>query len=256
MKITELELETIEDLPEALRTLKVPRMAEAFEEDQNDPESETLSFGERFLRIVKKEVNARQDKKIKHGIISAHLKMPGADFSDFDKSVQRELSMDVLDRLKKCEWINQKMNLIITGPCGTGKTWIGSALGVIACENYMSVRYYPTNRLLMTLKTYSQIEYLDALNGMDKYDLLILDDVGLQSYDLESCRIFFEILESRYLNGSVMFISQFPVSKWHDLFEDKSYANGILSRMIEHSYRLPISGEDIRTKGSHRNGDL
>ena len=86
---------------------------------------------------------------------------------------------------------------------------------------------------------------------LEDLDLLILDDIGLQCYDLDSCRIFYEILDARYKVGSTLLISQFPVSTWMDLFSDKTYGNGVLSRNIENSVRLEIQSEDIRKRTSN-----
>ena len=97
----------------------------------------------------------------------------------------------------------------------------------------------------------SQPTMSKQLKELEDLDLLILDDIGLQCYDLDSCRIFYEILDARYKVGSTLLISQFPVSTWMDLFSDKTYGNGVLSRNIENSVRLEIQSEDIRKRTSN-----
>lgn len=244
--VTKLRVKVLE----MLRSIRLSNMANALAEDWENPNCDLACFDDRILNIVSSEYNARQDRKRNKYIKSATMKLPGADLSDLDKSFDRTFDMEVLTSLSTCEWIRQKKNLIITGPCGCGKTWIGNALGIKACEIYMRVRYYSCNQLLLRLHSYNQDPnlYLHQLQDLASLDLLILDDVGLQSYDLDSCRIFFEIMETRYKVGSMMLISQFPVKEWHDLFSDKTFANSILSRTVENSYRLPISGEDIRAR--------
>ena len=241
-------INTAADIPAALCDMRLSAMAAAFESDMNDPNSNLKTFADRFASIVSAEQDYRKNKKMNKYISYAHLKMPDADLADFDASANRNIDMGILTKLSTCEWIRHKLNLIVTGPCGTGKTWLGSALGARACEQFMSVRFYPTNRLILQMKTYTPEIYLEKLNELASLDLLILDDIGLQNYDLDSCRIFYEILDSRYKSGSTMLISQFPVSTWHDLFADKTYGNGVLSRNIENSCRLEISGDDLRLR--------
>jgi DNA replication protein DnaC len=246
--IANVKVNTINDVPEALRTMHLSAMAAALQEDMNDPNSSLKSFDERIMAIVSNEVSYRKNRKYNRKLKDSNIKMKDADLNDLDTTAKRTMDMNVLNQLKTCEWIKDKLNLIITGPCGSGKTWIGCALGVRACQMFMNVRYYSTDLLITKLKTYEPSVYLDKLTELSELDLLILDDVGLQSFDLASCRIFFEVLDSRYKNGSTMFISQFPVSAWHDLFADKTYANGILSRNLEHACRLEIQSEDLRLK--------
>jgi DNA replication protein DnaC len=242
------KISTASDIPAALRDMRLSAMAAAYEQDMADPSANLKTFSERFAEIITAEQDYRKTKKTSKYLKYAHLKMPDADLSAFDTCADRQMNMDTLARLSTCEWIPQKLNLIITGPCGCGKTWLACALGARACENFMSVRFYPVNRLILRMKTYPAEVYLQKINEIADLDLLILDDIGLQSYDLESCRIFYEILDSRYKAGSTMFISQFPVSTWSDLFADKTYGNGVLSRNIENACRLEISGEDLRLR--------
>lgn len=244
--IANVTISTINDVPSALRTMKLSPMADALQQDLDDPNSNLKTFEDRILNIVLSEVNYRKTRMYDRKLRAAGLKMPDADLNDLDMTVNRTLDMDTLNRLKTCDWIRNKLNLIITGPCGAGKSWIGNALGVRACQQFMDVRYYSTNLLITSLKTYEPKVYLQKLSDIASLDLLILDDIGLQSYDLTSCRIFYEVLDARYKNGSTMLISQFPVSSWHDLFSDKTYANSILSRDLEHACRLDIQSDDLR----------
>jgi DNA replication protein DnaC len=248
IKNTKVDVSDIHEIPAIMREMRLTAMAEALEKDISDPNSGLMSPTERMTRIILAEYNSRCDKKTERFVKRAKLKMPSADLFDLDESGDRTLDTDILTRLSTCEWIRQRSNLIVTGPCGSGKTWISCALSVKACEQFMNVRYYSANQLILKMKAMSEKEYLAAHEILGKLDLLIMDDVGLMSYDLESCRIFFEILDTRYQSGSTLFISQFPVSSWYDLFSDKTYAESVLSRAIEKSYRLELQGSDMRVR--------
>lgn len=88
--------------------------------------------------------------------------------------------------------------------------------------------------------------YLKALDQIAKLGLLILDDIGLMNLDIHSCRIFFEVLDSRDQNESIIFLSQYPVKNWFSLFENATYADASLSRATGKTYRLDIKGKDYK----------
>lgn len=242
----DIDVSNIHNMPAILREMRLSTMADVLEAQLNDPNSVLDSHEDKLIALIMAEYNERVNNKIMRQIKAAKLKMPGADLTDLQPREDRELDLLVVEKLKDCVWIDNRHNLIITGPCGCGKTWIGCALGANACEKFYKVKFHSTSKLITQLKICDEKEYLSALDKISKLDLLILDDVGLMTYDLESCRIFFEVLDARYQNGSTIFISQFPVKTWYELFADKTYADAVLSRAIEKAIRLPIFSPDLR----------
>lgn len=224
------------DMIPLMREMRLTAMANELNEMIEDPNSKLLSPEEWIKRPFMKEYNCRCDKKTAKFISKAHLKMPNADMNDLNSEAERSIDLSVWERLKELDWIDRKLNLIITGPSGIGKTWFSCALAAAACERYMNVRFWSTNLLIMKLKTYKPEDYLKELNQISQLDLLILDDVGLMNYDLDS----------RYKNGSTIFTAAIPVSDWYGLFSDQTYAEAVLSRAIGDALRLEISGPDIR----------
>ena len=89
----------------------------------------------------------------------------------------------------------------------------------------------------------------DYVNKMASYDLLVIDDFGLMELDMDHCRDLFEVIETRDCRKSTMIVSQLPVAKWWDLFQDNTYADACLSRMTSKAYRLECNGRDMRYSG-------
>ena len=148
-----------------------------------------------------------------------------------------------MERLLELDWLAESRDLIITGACGFGKTYIGCALGNLACESFLSVRHYRTQMLLAQLKECRLTDtYLKTMKILNKIDLLIIDDLGLMELSSEQCIDLFEIIEGRHERASTMILSQFPVSKWYDLFSNATYADAILDRLVYHAYKaiLPL----------------
>lgn len=233
-------------MPSVLRKMRLSSMARALEEKLSNPNCNLFAVQRELSDIILAEFNSRRANKVNKLIKDAGLKMSDADIEDLYTDCGRTMNMDILNQMMRCDWINDKNNLIITGGSGSGKTWIACAIAARACELSKKVRFYTLNSLLLYMKTLTPQEYLKEVNKIVKYDLLILDDVGFNPYDLESCRIFFEVLDARYKNGSIMFISNYTTDEWYDKFAEHAFAEAVLSRCIERSFHLPIQSEDLR----------
>lgn len=238
---------TIDEMKIYLNEMSLSTMALKLDEQIKDPNINLKTADERIIELVSEEYLTRYARKIKTELKKSNIKYPGADYVDLIINQNRELDKTALDRLITCGFIDEKKNLIITGPCGCGKTWIASTIASKAINQLKTVRYFSTSKLIMTLKNKEDDgSYLRMLESIAKLDLLILDDVGMMNLDQSSCRIFFEILDSRDQNGSTIFISQYPVKNWYSLFESATYADAALSRATGGAYRLDIKGKDFR----------
>lgn len=81
---------------------------------------------------------------------------------------------------------------------------------------------------------------------MARLDLLVIDDFGLMDLDLDKCRDFFEVIDSRDSQKSTIIVSQLPVKSWYDLFADNTYADACLDRMVHKAFRLELNGKNMR----------
>ena len=88
--------------------------------------------------------------------------------------------------------------------------------------------------------------YPEELNQLSSYDLLVVDDFGLMSLDIDKCRNLFEVFDSRDPYKSILLVSQIPVASWYDMFSDHTYAEASLARILSDSYRLEMNGKNMR----------
>lgn len=235
-------------LLDRLYKLRMSGMAEALEKQFMDPNADLEKFGTRITDIINFEWDQRHTTKFNKLLRKATLKYPQADFDERIYEPDRQLDTHSIELLEKCEWIDEPRNLLITGGSGAGKTHVANALCIAAMHQMKTVKYIRANTLInecLKLRPDSK-GYLDYLNHMAGFSLLVIDDFGLMPLDMEQCRELFEIIESRDCRKATMIISQVPVKQWWDFFGDDTYADACLSRMTYKAHRLEFNGSDLR----------
>ena len=164
-----------------LRALKLDGMAQAIQEQQEQPQARELSFEERLTLLVDRELAHRDGRTTQRRLLDARLKVQ-ATLEDVDTKHPRGLDSKLLRTLGEGLWIKEKRGVIITGPTGVGKTFIGCALAHQACRKGYSAQYAQTGRLLQELiLAKGDGRYLKLLAQLAKVQVLILDDWGLDT---------------------------------------------------------------------------
>jgi len=140
-----------------------------------------------------------------------------------------------------------RVDLLICGPAGVGKSWLASALGHKACRDNRSVLYQRIPRLFADLAlARGDGRHPRLLRALGRVDLLILDDWGLEPLDAAARHDLLEILEDRYGRRSTIVTSQLPVDQWHALIGDPTYADAVLDRLVHNAHRIDLNGESMR----------
>lgn len=242
---------------EKLRDMKLKVMAQMMAEP--DSTLFELSFEERLGIMVEKEWLSRKNSRIKRLLSSASLSI-NACIEDIDYSSNRTIDKKTIQALASCLYIDQHLNVILSGKTGTGKTYIACALGNRACRHGYIVKYYRMPELLLEIQdSKNENRYAQLTAKLRKIKLLILDDIGLKTYSLEESRDILEITESRYNRASTVLVGQIDYSKWYELFPDPTIADAIMDRVIHNAYILPldskISMREIMAEKAFRKND-
>ena len=243
IKLTAEEMVTID----RLKQMKLSGMAEAYESQILNPNSNLSDFYERFANIVDFEWELRFNKKFNRFLKKATLRYPQASFDDTIYEPDRMLDVDTIQRLATCKWLDEGRNLLITGATGAGKSYISNALCIAAIRLFKTVKYIRANTMMSEMDQ-ARIKgtYLDYINHMSRLDMLVIDDFGLMDLDIDKCRDFFEVIDSRDNIKSTVVVSQLPVKSWYDLFADNTYADACLDRIVHKAYRLELNGKNMR----------
>jgi DNA replication protein DnaC len=205
-----------------LHTLGLHGMAKGFSELATQPEATSLEHAEWLALLLEHEVTLRKQKRFERRSRAAKLRHP-ASVEDVDYRAIRGLDRGLFLKLASGDWIRTKHNLLITGPCGVGKSWLACALGHKACREDLSTTYHRIPRLFQELAlARADGRYARTLRQLARVNLLILDDWGPEALTAEQRRDLLEIIEDRYERGSVVVTSQLPVDRWYEIIADST----------------------------------
>ncbi|MDQ1886721.1 IS21-like element helper ATPase IstB [Aeromonas salmonicida] len=232
-----------------LRALKLTGMADALQQQLEQAGTyEGLAFIERLSLLAEHEQLSREQRKQTRLVKQARLKLQ-ATVQELDYQQSRNLERSQVASLAQGEWLRRGQNLLITGPCGSGKTYLACALGYQACLQGRSTRYYRLSRLLLELsQAKADGSYAKVLGQLAKIELLILDDWGLEAVNAQQRNGLLEVMDDRYGKYSTVVVSQLPTEEWYASLGDNTLADAILDRLMHNAHRLQLKGESMRKR--------
>jgi DNA replication protein DnaC len=233
-----------------LNGLKFTGMSAALTEQLSLDNIDDLAFEERLGLLVDREITERNNRRLKTRLRQAKLKQTAC-MEDIDYRQPRGLDKSLTLRLADCHWIKDRLNILLTGPTGVGKTWLACALAHKACQSGHTALYCRLPRLMQSLPlARGDGSYAKLMTRLARTEVLILDDWGLSKFNAEQRRDLLEILEDRHGSRSTIVTSQIPIEQWHELIGDPTLADAILDRLVHNAYKLKLKGESMRKKRS------
>lgn len=237
-----------------LRSLKLTGMLKGFQE-QNAGDYTQYNFDERLGLLVDRESLERENKRLTNRLHHARLRQEAC-VENIDFSQHRGLDKTMIKALATGQWVKEHFNVLITGPCGVGKSFIACALSHKACLLGHSAYYVRAPRLFNELAVArGDGRYTRLMKSLAKTNLLIIDDWGLSTLtDVERTDLL-EVLEDRHNNQSTIVTSQLPIKHWHETIGNATLADAILDRLVHNAYSIELKGESMRKKTQKRSQD-
>ncbi len=161
--------------------------------------------------------------------------------------MERGLDRNQLQRLSELSFVKEAKDLFVTRSARTGKSYIATALGYRACPKGLKVLYANTARLMGQLKVAkAKGTILQELKKIERMDLLILDDFGIQPFDAEGRSNLMDIIEDIHRKNYTLITSQVPIKEWYDIIGEKTIADAVLDRIVHQAIRVELHGESLR----------
>jgi DNA replication protein DnaC len=233
---------------EKLQTMKLHGMADAFRAQLETTETSQLSFEERFAMLVDQQWWWKENRALARRLRAAKLKERGV-MEDIDYQHPRGLDRKLIRTLASSEWARQHQNVLLIGPTGIGKTWLGCALAQKACRDGFTILHKRSCELFRDLA----VAHVDGsfgrlLTKLARIDVLVLDDFAMAPLKDSERRDFLELCDDRYQRRSMILTSQLPLAHWHEQIGDPTLADSILDRLVHNAYRIELNGESMRKK--------
>ena len=214
---------------------------------QAQDRAKDLGHAEWLALLLDREAAHRSTRRFETRLRSAKLRHGQASIEDVDYRTPRQLDKALFQQLATCRWIAEHRNLLLTGPCGIGKSWLACALAQKACRDGYTVHYARVPRLFADLElAHGDGRFPRLFRSLTKANLLILDDWGPDRLSANQRRDLMEIVEDRYGAGSTLITSQLPTDTWHEVIGEPTFADAILDRVVHNAYRLALEGPSIR----------
>jgi DNA replication protein DnaC len=233
---------------EKMRKMKFFGMFRTFKTSLESGKTENTTPDEMIAALIEAEWDDRQNRAIERQLKNARFRYK-ASIENLYYNSDRNIDRNQVLRFAECSFIDKHENILITGSTGIGKSYLASAIGHQACSEGYKVLYHNTQKLFGKLKmAKADGSYIREIAKIERQNLLILDDFGIQPFDAQSRAALMEIIEDRHGKGSTIITSQVPVNKWFEVIGEQTVADAILDRIIHESHRMELKGESLRKK--------
>jgi DNA replication protein DnaC len=241
-----MHLQTVID---QLRSMRLTAMAESLMTRLKNNEADALEPSEFIALLVEDEYCARQRRKLQRMIGRANFKPDQATIENILYDQDRGFTKKDILLFTSADWIESNRNIILTGPTGSGKSYVAEAIGYRACtmgHPVWRIRYALLFEEIHTAKGTGQ--YLKFLAKLSKIKVLIIDDFLMNATDIKEAEMLMDIIEQKDQTGSIVVTTQYPIQSWHKRLPDPTIADAICDRMIQKSVQLNLKGDSMRKK--------
>lgn len=241
---------------EKFRTLRMTKVAELLDELLNDESNELVAPEVLIRQAVDQALEIRRSNRIERLIAHAHFPFADAAIEELDYRQDRgELNKVRMSRYATNDWGRDSVNVIITGMSGSGKTHLACAIGIAACHNGHSVRYWRMDDLSLKMLSVQSdhIAHRELLDQLKDVDLLILDDFLTVGIDPRATNNLFAILADRDRRLPTMVLAQSGPKYWLDMIHDRVAADSIVNRLAQNSRRISLGSVDMRREQTTKN---
>lgn len=231
-----------------LNEMKISEFVSAIEAINGHPESAYLNFDEKIEQIVDIVYQEKYNQTVKSLKRTAKLRFKEADIRDVQYTKERLITPDMMLSLSTCEYINLNQNIVLHGPCGSGKSWIACVLGNEAIKRKLSTYYI---RMPELVEKYNEMRNIgksmtSIVKKFNKYELLIVDEWLMYPLTDKDKQFFMELMEIRYDKHSTIFCSQYDVASWYEKLGESTLTEAMLDRIVHNMIDISMGVNNFR----------
>lgn len=234
-----------------LKELKLPAIMRHYQRHQEQAMEKGYGHVRYLSGLCEQEVADRYHKRVQRWHREAGLP-DGKSFANFclaelNPSVQQQ----IIALKDQTDWAHHAGNVLLIGPSGVGKSHIAAAIASQLIEQNVRVKWFCAMALVQTLQQAKRdLDLMTAMTRLDKYQVLIIDDIGYVKKTDAETQVLFEFIAHRYESGSLIITSNQPFSQWDHIFPDTMMTVAAIDRIIHHATIIEIEGESYRKKQS------
>jgi len=235
-----------------LKTLCLPGFASSWERLAQEAERKRESHAEYLAELAHLEVTQRRERRIARLIQDARFPVMKT-LDAFDFAAQPSVERDAVLELARCDFVEQRQNVVLIGGIGTGKTHLAIALGMACCQKERRVRFLTAAEAVNELSEAKAQDRLSRkLEQFARFDLLVLDELGYVPFDRKDADLLFGLVTKVYEKKSVVITTNLPFGRWSEVFLDATAAAAVIDRVVHHATILKIEGESFRLRDAKK----
>ena len=238
----------IEQTGQLLSQLKFIGMQTTLGERLKQAQKEELGY-EGFLNLIlEDEKRHRHNDKIKRLVKRASFKQQ-ASLEAFQTKPFRGVDKSLLNDLSVLRFLQNGQNILISGPTGVGKSFLGSAIGHHACRNGFTVNFFRMNTLIekFTLER-AKSNYLNFIKRTVTSSLLVLDDFGIKPLEASQYQDLYDVIDERGEDRSLIITTQLPPENWGEIIDDPVTCEAITDRILSKCIHIKMKGSSFRQR--------
>jgi len=241
-----------QELVENLKSLRLFEMARNYHEAATFAQMKSLTFEQYLASLVEREQEVRQQRRVQSLIKAANI-LNAKRLETYDYSCRSGVTASAMAKLATGQFIEEKANIVFYGSFGLGKSHLATGLVLDLCARGFKCRFYDTHALINELlEAQKSLQLAKIQKRLDKFDVIICDELGYVPYEREGANLFFQMISYRYERKSLIFTTNLTYSEWEKVFIDSITTAAAIDRIIHRCYTFNIQGPSWRAEEASR----